>query len=110
MERVRYQFEKPEQELILELKDDESVLSERTGGKASSVKTARFDNSVRGTGITYEDLACDFSTGETPRSSTRKAFVAARPGRSKCNPYRDSSQYGVARLWVDKESGALHAH
>jgi hypothetical protein len=104
---VRYQFENPEQELILELKDDESVLSERTGGKASPVKTARFDNSVRGTGITYEDLALRFLYWRNPKILAEESIRGRKAWKIEVQSGRASSQYGVARLWVDKESGAL---
>jgi len=104
---VRYQFDKPEQELILELKDDASVLSERTGGKASPVRPARFDNSVRGTGITYEDLALRFLYWKNPKILGEETLRSRKAWKIEIQSGRDSSQYGVARLWVDQESGAL---
>jgi hypothetical protein len=104
---VRYQFDSPEQELILELKDDASVLSERTGGKASPVRPARFDNSVRGTGITYEDLALRFLYWRHPKILGEETVRSRKAWKIELQSGRDSSQYGVARLWVDQESGAL---
>lgn len=104
---VRYQFEKPDQELILELKEDASMLSERTGGKASPVKAARFDDAVRGTGITYEDLALRFLYWKSPKIIGEESIRGRKAWKIELQSGRDSSQYGVARLWVDKESGAL---
>lgn len=104
---VRYQFDSPEQELLLELKDDASVLSERTGGKASPVRPARFDNSVRGTGITYEDLALRFLYWRNPKILGEETVRSRKAWKIELQSGRDSSQYGVARLWVDQESGAL---
>lgn len=104
---VRYQFENPEQELILELKEDGSALSERTGGKASPVKAARFDNSVRGTGITYEDLALRFLYWRNPKILGEETVRGRKAWKIEVQSGRDSSQYGVARLWVDQQSGAL---
>jgi hypothetical protein len=104
---VRYQFDSPEQELILELKDDGSKLSERTGGKTAPIKAARFDNSVRGTGITYEDLALRFLYWKNPKILAEESVRGRKAWKIEVQSGRDSSQYGVARLWVDKESGAL---
>jgi len=104
---VRYQFDTPEQELILELKEDGSTLSERTGGKAAPVKAARFDDSVRGTGITYEDLALRFLYWKNPKILDEETVRSRKAWKIEVQSGRDSSQYGVARLWVDKESGAL---
>lgn len=104
---VRYLFDSPEQELILELKDDESVLSERTGGKSSPVRPARFDNSVRGTGITYEDLALRFLYWRNPKILGEETIRSFRAWKIEIQSGRDSSQYGVARLWVAKDNGAL---
>jgi hypothetical protein len=104
---VRYQFEKPDQELILELNEDGSVLSERTGGRTAPVKPARFDSSVRGTGVTYEDLALRFLYWKHPRILAEETVRGRKAWKIEVQSGRDSSQYGVARLWVDKESGAL---
>jgi hypothetical protein len=65
-EAIRYRFENPDQELILELREDSSSLFERVGGKTASVKPARYDDPVRGTGITYEDLFLRFLYWKIP--------------------------------------------
>lgn len=105
---VRYQFDSPGQELILELAGDDSALSERRGGRATEVQPARYDERVRGSTITYEDLALKFLYWKKPyllgeetirsRPAWKIEVQAPRGGRS---------QYGVARLWIDKQSGAL---
>src|ERR1700754_976379 len=41
---IHYRFEDPDQELILELGEDSSSLSERSGGKTAPVKPARYDD------------------------------------------------------------------
>jgi len=104
---VRYQFESPDQELILELKEDGSKLSERTGGKTAPIKSARFDDAVRGTGITYEDLALRFLYWKNPKILDEETIRTRKAWKIEVQSGRDSSQYGVARLWVDQESGAL---
>ena len=48
---IHYRFDNPSQELVLELGEDSSSLSERSSGTAAPVRPARYDDSVRGTGI-----------------------------------------------------------
>jgi hypothetical protein len=104
---VRYRFENPEQELILELGDDSSSLSERVGGKTAPVRPARFDDSVRGTGITYEDLSLRFLYWKNPKLLGEETIRSRKAWKLELQAARASSQYGVARLWIDQQSGAL---
>jgi hypothetical protein len=104
---VRYRFENPEQELILELRDDSSSLSERVGGKTAPVRPARFDDSVRSTGITYEDLSLRFLYWKNPKLLGEETIRSRKAWKLELQAARASSQYGVARLWIDRESGAL---
>jgi Outer membrane lipoprotein-sorting protein len=104
---VRYRFENPDQELILELRDDASALSERAGGRTAPVRPARFDDPVRGTGITYEDLSLRFLYWRNPKLLGEETIRSRKAWKIELQAARASSQYGVARLWIDKESGAL---
>jgi hypothetical protein len=104
---VRYQFDDPEQELILELGDEASTLRERTGGKTASVRPARFDDSVRGTGLTYEDLALKFLYWKNPKLLGEEKVRTRKAWKIEIQSGRESSQYGVARVWVDQQTGAL---
>ena len=104
---VRYRFENPEQELILELRDDSSSLSERVGGKTAPVRPARFDDPVRGAGITYEDLSLRFLYWKNPKLLGEETIRSRKAWKIELQAARASSQYGVARLWIDQESGAL---
>ena len=104
---VRYRFENPAQELILELRDDSSSLSERVGGKTAPVRPARFDDPVRGAGITYEDLSLRFLYWRNPKLLGEETIRSRKAWKIELQAARASSQYGVARLWIDQESGAL---
>ena len=104
---IRYRFENPDQELILELREDSSSLSERSGGKTAPVKPARYDDSVRGTGITYEDLFLRFLYWKRPKLLGEESVRSRKAWKIELQAWGTSSQYGVARLWIDQESGAL---
>lgn len=105
---VRYEFEDPSQVLILDLKDDASELTERLGGKSSAVRPAQFDAPVRETGISYEDLALKFLYWRHPKIVGEETIRTRPCWKFEIQaPRGGKSQYGVVRLWIDKESGAL---
>ena len=90
---VRYRFENPEQELILELHDDSSSLSERVGGKTAPVRPARFDDPVRGAGITYEDLSLRFLYWKNPKLLGEETIRSRKAWKIELQAARASSQY-----------------
>jgi hypothetical protein len=104
---VHYFFKGPEQELILELQEESSSLFERVGGKTAPIRPARFDDSVRGTGITYEDLSLRFLYWKNPKLLGEETIRSRKAWKMELQAARASSQYGVARLWIDQQSGAL---
>lgn len=105
---VRYQFTDPDQELILELTEDEARLTERTGSKSSPVRPARFNEPVRGSGLTYEDLSLQFLYWKHPKIIGEETVKTVRAWKMEIQaPRGGASQYGVARIWIGKENGAL---
>lgn len=104
---IHYRFANPDQELILELGEDTSSLSERSGGRTAPVRPARYDDSVRGTGITYEDLFLRFLYWKRPKLLGEETIRSRKAWKIELQAWGTSSQYGVARLWIDQESGAL---
>jgi len=105
---VRYEFSDPPQTIQLRLMERDSRLEEITGGQASRISTARFDDTVRGSDVTYEDLAMKFlywpnaSVEGTQTLLLRKCWkIQALP------PAQNESQYGRVILWIDMDSGAL---
>lgn len=104
---VRFQFKAPDQELVLELGEDAPKLTERLGGKTSAVKPARFDEKIRGSGVTYEDLSLQFLYWKNPKSLGDDRINGRPAWKIEAQAPRGASQYGVARMWIDKDSGAL---
>jgi Outer membrane lipoprotein-sorting protein len=104
---IRYEFSNPPQTLFLKLGNQSAEIWERQGNKTSALTASRFDQYVRGTSVTYEDLAFRFLYWPNPviigedNLRTRPAWIlqVASPGKS--------SRYGLVRVWIDKESGAL---
>ncbi|MFA7345584.1 MAG: outer membrane lipoprotein-sorting protein [Terrimicrobiaceae bacterium] len=105
--KISYLFENPPQEILLGLGEAGATLEERKGGKTQPVAPARYDDSVRGGLLTYEDLAMRFLYWKNPKllgeenigpSTAYKIEIPAPPA---------ATEYGVVRVWVDKNSGAL---
>jgi len=57
---IRYTFTNPDETLQLRLGDNDSRLEEVTRGGTEKITGAQFDHKVRGTGVSYEDLALKF--------------------------------------------------
>ncbi len=105
---IRYEFLDNNDAIILRLGDKTSTLEERKGGKAGKVVPARFDDPVRGTDISYEDLAMRFLywndakvIGDGTISAHSCWQVEVRP------PSKGDSQYSRVVLWIGKEDGAM---
>ncbi len=106
---IKYEFFNPDQTLILQLGDKSSRLVEVTkSGTEKVVTDAQYDRKVRGTEITYEDLAMRFLYWPVAKivghdiMLTRNCWkLRVEPGSPK------NSQYGYVLLWIEKQSGAL---
>jgi hypothetical protein len=104
---IRYSFTDPEEVLELRLGENGSRLDLVTDDGAEKFPAERLNEKIRGTGISYEDLALKFLYWENAkvlgdetvrtRSCWRLQVVA---------PSRDSQYWNVV-IWVDKASGAL---
>src|SRR2546425_9944074 len=105
---IRYEFSNPDQTLRLRLGEKGSRLEEITRKGAERVTAARFDQLVRNTDISYEDLTLHFLywpdgevLGEDTQLTRRCWKLRLRPATRK------DSQYGLIDLWVEQQSGAL---
>jgi hypothetical protein len=110
---IVYQFTDRPESLILRLGDKGSRLDHAVGtaGKTEKITGAKLDDLIRGTDISYEDLALKFlywtNAVVEPRKETLMTrscwIVRAVPSR------KDESQYDMARLWIEPTGGLLQA-
>lgn len=105
---LRWEFSDPKQTIQLRLLESDSRLEEITAGATKRVSSARFDDKVRGSDISYEDLAMKFlywpkaaMEGEQTMILRKCWIIRVEP------PSKNASQYSKAMLWIDKETGAL---
>lgn len=87
--------------------DDEAVLTERAGGKQSEVRAAKFDQRISNTPITYEDLAMPFLYGPRAKMNGEEKILGRSSWEIEIQALNRRSQYGVVRVWIDKDSGAI---
>lgn len=106
--RIRYEFSEPKQIIQLRLMDRDTRLEEIVSGETERVTPARFDEMVRGSDISYEDLAMKFLYWPNPTVEGTQTMLLRKCWRIRTEPpAKTESQYGRVVLWIDQESGAL---
>ena len=105
--KIAYLFENPSQEILLGLGEGSSTLEERKGGKTQPVAPARYDDSVRGGLLTYEDLAMRFLYWKNPKLLGEEKIGPSTAYKIEIPAPPSATEYGSVRVWVDKNTGAL---
>jgi len=102
---IHYVF--PDYRLTLELKDDSSRLLRSDRASSTTIRPARYDELIEGTDISYEDLALKFLYWRNPKIIGNEKIKGQRCYIIELQAPRTASQYGAARLWISRDSGAL---
>lgn len=105
--RVRYIFSDPPETLQLQIGENESKLELVTKSGAEKVTPAGFDQKVRGTDVTYEDLALKFLYWPDAQLLGTDNIRTRNCWKLQMRAPNQRSQYGSIMLWVDKSGGAL---
>ena len=104
---IRYSFSNPDEALQLRLGDNDSRLEEVTRAGVEKISPAQFDKKVRGTSVTYEDLALKFLYWPNARVGGENSIRTRNCWKLELKAPSRQSQYSNVYLWVDKEGGAL---
>ena len=104
---IRYEFTNPKETLQLRLGQNDSRLEEVTGSGVEKIAPAQFDRKVRGTSVTYEDLALKFLYWQNGRVAGDSLIRTRNCWKLELKAPSRQSQYSNVFLWVDKEGGAL---
>jgi len=104
---IRYSFSNPDEALQLRLGESDSRLEEVTRSGVEKVAPAEFDHKVRGTSVTYEDLALKFLYWQNGRVAGENSIRTRNCWKLELKAPSRQSQYSNVYLWVDKEGGAL---
>jgi hypothetical protein len=105
--RIRYSFSKPDEALQLRLGENDSRLEEVTGGGVEKISPAQFDHKIRGTAVTYEDLALRFLYWPNAKVIGEDTIQLVDCWRLELRVPPGQSQYGTVRLWVQKNGAAI---
>ena len=104
---VRYIFSNPEETLQLQLGENESRLEQISNDGAEKIAAAQSDKKIRGTGVTYEDLALKFLYWPNPRLLGPETITTGNCWKLELRPGSNQSQYARVVVWVHQNSGAL---
>ena len=104
---VRYIFSNPEEALQLQLYENDSRLDEISKEGVEKVAPAQLDHKIRGTDVTYEDLALKFLYWPNANVVGQESIRSRTCWKLQLRPPSRQSQYSNVLLWVDKASGAL---
>jgi hypothetical protein len=104
---VRYSFSNPDEALQLHLGDNDSRLEEVTREGVEKIAPAQFDHKIRGTGVTYEDLALKFLYWQNGRVTAENEIRTVACWKLEMKAPSRQSQYSNVWLWVGKDNGAL---
>jgi len=104
---IRYAFSNPDQVLQLRLGENNSRLDVVTDSGAENFAASQLNQKIRGTGITYEDLALKFLYWPNAKLAGEENVRTRRCWKLQLRAPSRQSQYSNIVLWIDKTSGAL---
>src|SRR6266496_6279384 len=104
---IRYSFAIPDEVLQLRLGENSSRLDLVTGDGTEQFAASKLKQKIRGTGVTYEDLAFKFLYWPTAPVLGEENVRTRNYWKLQLRAPSRESQYSNIFLWVDKASGAL---
>lgn len=104
---IRYSFANPVEALQLKLGEKDSRLEEITRSGVDKISGPEFDQKVRGTAVTYEDLALKFLYWPDGHVLGEETVRTRKCWKLQLKPPSRDSQYSNVLLWVDEQGGAL---
>jgi Outer membrane lipoprotein-sorting protein len=104
---IRYSFINPDEVLELRLGEKASRLDVVTGGGPEKFAASKLNQKIRGTSLSYEDLAFKFLYWPTARVLGEENVRTRSCWKLQLRAPSRESQYSNILLWVDKASGAL---
>ena len=104
---IHYSFTNPDEALQLRLGEKSSRLDLVTGAGTEKFAASKLKQKIRGTGVTYEDLAFKFLYWPAARVVGEENVRTRNCWKLQLRAPSRESQYSNVLLWVDKGSGAL---
>jgi hypothetical protein len=104
---IRYSFTNPDEVLQLRLGQNSSRLDLVTDAGTERFAAGKLNQRIRGTSLTYEDLAFKFLYWQTARVLGEENVRTRNCWKLQLRAPSRESQYSNVLLWIDKASGAL---
>ena len=104
---IRYSFTNPDEVLQLRLGQNSSRLDLVTDTGTEKFAAEKLNQKVRGTSLTYEDLAFKFLYWQTARVLGEENVRTRNCWKLQLRAPSREAQYSNVLLWIDKTSGAL---
>lgn len=104
---IRYSFTNPAEALQLRLGENGAQLEEITSAGVDKIAGREFSQNVRGTAITYEDLALRFIYWSNAKVLGEDYINTRRVWKLELLPPSRDSPYARVFVWCEQESGAL---
>src|SRR6266446_5920820 len=104
---IRYSFTNPEEVLQLRLGENSSRLDIVSDTGTEKFAGSKLNQRIRGTSVTYEDLAFKFLYWPTARVLGEETVRTRKCWKLQLRAPSRESQYSNVLLWIDKTSGAL---
>ncbi len=104
---IRYSFTNPDEVLQLRLGENSSRLDVVSDAGPEKVTGSKLNQGIRGTSVTYEDLAFKFLYWPTARVLGEENVRTRKCWKLQLRAPARESQYSNVLLWIDKASGAL---
>ena len=104
---ITYEFKDPDQTLILKLDPGNTRLLEKTSEVTQTISATHLHDEIRDTGVTYQDLSLGFLYWPEPLLQGEETVRTRRSWKIDLQAPSGEEIYGVARIWIDKESGAI---
>ncbi len=104
---IRYSFTNPDEVLQLRLGQNNSRLDLVTDTGTEKFAAEKLSQKIRGTSLTYEDLAFKFLYWQTARVLGEENVRTRNCWKLQLRAPSRESQYSNVLLWIDKTSGAL---
>jgi len=104
---TRYSFTNPDETLQLRLGENNSRLDLISGGEREKFSASKLNQRIRGTSLTYEDLAFKFLYWPNARVLGEENVRTRKCWKLELRAPSGESQYSNVVVWVDKASGAL---
>jgi hypothetical protein len=102
-----FRFQNPPETLVLQLRDESSVLTDQTATGKQVVSGSKMNQPVRGTDITYEDLSLRFLYWKNAKYEGEQRVKGLTCSIILVQPAGRISLYGSVRIWVAKDRGAM---